>query len=228
MQQQLSTPSGFAAAVQPKNSLFRSAIACFVVAAICLGFNIFQLGSSFAWDFEWMMMHFFDLASDGTRARAAGFRWFVVWAPIVAIPLGIVLLALHFAKRKGSGEAMFNNFQQRGWIGRQVPLNLEIQNGNARVALALMGPADGQPGELEHQAAQYGQWLATLDKKTLKQTAAAAAKAGALGGVSAQEIAPAFTPGTAIVPVDAKAALFAVIPPASGPKGYTVLRIKQA
>lgn len=227
LQQQLSTPSGFAAAVQAKNSLFRGAIICFVVAAAAFAFNMWQLGDAYYWDFQWMMQHYFQLADDGARARAAGMRWFVVWAPIVAVPLGILLLVLHFGKRKGTGEAAFAAFQQRGFVGRQVPLNLSVQNGNSQMPLALMGRADGAPGELEHQAAQYGHWLATLDKKTLKQTSDAARKAGAITGVSAQDIAQAFTPGTVISPLDGKSTLFAVIPPETGTKNYTILRIKQ-
>src|SRR5690606_32918442 len=88
-------------------------------------------------------------------------RFLYVWGPLLLIPLGIVLLILHFAMKGSKGAKLFADFQQRGWVGRQRSLGLSALNGNRPAPLALIGPAAAPDGYVDQPAMQFGSWIAT-------------------------------------------------------------------
>lgn len=230
LQQQLSTPQGFAAAVKKKQPLLSGGLTSLALAAGGVAMNLFQLGSASDWNWRLMFRYFFDAGAiefTGARSgRAEMWHFLYVWGPVVLLPLGIILLILHFARRNNTGAKLFDEYQQRGWIGSQAPLVLSVKEGNNDVSLALIGRADGPVDELQYNATQFNQWASSLDKKALKQTSVAAVKAGVLkGGIPAQEVAPAFPQGT-LVSRQLKTQLVIVIPPAEASKKAVVLELK--
>lgn len=210
--------------------LLTGAVASLVAAAAGVAMNIFQLGSASGWN--WMLIERYFLSPEaityeGSRAgRAEIWRFIYVWGPVVLLPLGIVLLILHFAMKGGKGAKLFADFQQRGWVGRQRSLGLNAQNGNRQTPLVLVGPAAAPDGYVDQPAMQFGSWVATLDKKALKALTATATKAGALQGAPAPAVHENL-PADMIVTAEQKGGeLVVVIPPATGVKGFKVLMLK--
>ncbi|TXK06192.1 hypothetical protein FVP60_04330 [Microbacterium mitrae] len=231
LQNQLSTPAGFAAAVKQPKGLLTGAIASLVVAAAGIGMNLFQLGSASNWN--WMLIERYFLSPDavtfeGRRSAVSEFwRYLYVWAPLVLIPLGIVLLVIYFATKKSAGAKLFAEFQQRGWVGVQRSLGLNAMNGNKPAPLVLIGRADAPAGTVDEQAMHFGGWVASLDKKSLKQLSGQATKAGAIKGVSASAVHANLPADMVVAATQKDGELVVVIPPASGAtKGFKVLPIK--
>lgn len=213
----------------PKGLLV-GALSSLVAAAAFMGMNLFQLGSVSDWDWLYIERYFLTTEavqfSGGRAGRSEMWRFLFVWGPMVLIPLAIVLLILHFAMKGSKGAKLFADFQQRGWVGRQRSLGLSAINGNRPAPLALIGPAAAPDGYVDQPALQFGSWMATLDKKTIKKLSAGATKANAIKGTPAPLVHENL-PGDMIVAAEQKGGeLVAVIPPATGTKGYKVLMIK--
>lgn len=227
--QQLSTSEGFAKAVTPKSALFGGGIALLAFGLFCVGMNLFQLGSASDWDWELIGMFFMDadvLEFSGRRAgRAEMWRWIYVWAPVVLIPLGVILLAVHFSTRSKSGAKLFTDFQERGWVGRQLFTGLKVQNGRAQVDLAFISHPSIPDEQFEAIVGQYAGWVQSLDKKTLKKTATAAVKAGVVQGVSAQALSPELPAEITASIAQGSGEYAVVVPPAQGGK-LRVLPVK--
>lgn len=226
----MSTPEGFAAAVKSKRGLLSGAIISFVAALFCIGINILELGQASDWEWSLIGRFFFDaevIEFSGRKAgRAEMLRYVWVWGPVILIPLGIILLVAHFMTRKNAGAKLFEEYRSRGFVGIQRQSGLVIQSGKTQMKLALIGNAAAPEGYVDNHAAQYGNYLASLDKKTLKQESATAARVGALKGVSAAQVNPNLPADMVIAPVVGKGDLVAVIPPASGVTPVKVLQIK--
>jgi hypothetical protein len=229
VQHRLSTPEGFAAAVRPRRAPFTLGLTSLALGLGGVAMNLFQLGSASDWEWRLIVRHFFDAQAiefSGSRAgRAEVWRFLYVYGPIVLIPLGIILLAVHFATRNSAGAALFADFQSRGWVGKQRYTGLKVKNGNADVDTVFISHPSVPDETLEAIAQQFQGQIAALDKKALKATAAAAVKAGILKGASAAALAPGLPPEITVAPVQGKGEFAAVIPPAPGSTTYRVLPI---
>lgn len=231
IQQQLSTPEGFAKGVSAKRAVFVGAITCAVVALGCIAMNLFQLGSASDWNWNLMFRFFFDadaIEFSGRRSgRAEMWRYIYVWAPVLLVPAAVVLFIVHLTTRNQSAAGLFGDFQARGWVGRQAPVGLKIKNGNAQVDVTFVSHPS-IPDETFFAAVQhYGQYVQGLDKKGLKEVSAHAAKAGVLNGVYAAELLPGAPDGLVAATPKGKGEFVAVIPPAPGANGkMRVLAVK--
>lgn len=230
LQQQLATPEGFAKVVTPKRAAFGVAITSLVLAAAGIVMNLLQLGSASDWDWRLILRFFFDAGAvefTGSRAgRSEVWRFFAVYGPLVLIPLGIILLIVHFATRRSAGSALFADFQARGWVARQLLPGLKVKNGNADVAIAFFSHPSISDAEYEAVVQHYSGFLRTLDKKGLKAVATAAQRAKVLTGVSVAALAPDLPPVLLAAPVQGNGPFAIVVPAADGTK-VTVLPIKQ-
>ncbi len=227
IQHQLSTPEGFAKAVAPKNSAFSGGLTSLIAGFVGLAINFVQIGSAVDWKGWLIARYFFDAgALEFSSGRGQVWHFIYVYAPIVLIPLGVILLIVHFSTRKRNGAALFADYQARGWVGRQRYSGLKVQNGNTAVDVAFVSHPSISDAELDTIAQQYSAYLATLDKKTLKATSAAALKAGALFGTSAANLSPNLPPALIASQVKGKGEFAVVIPPADGAKKFQILPIK--
>lgn len=231
IQQQLTTPEGFAKAVSPKRAAFGAAVVCLVLSVIGLGMNTFQLGSASGWD--WKLVERYFLTADaveftGSRSgRAEFFRFLYVWGPVVLIPIAIILLIVHFATRGKAASALYSDFQSRGWVGRQLFPGLTVKNGNANVVIALVSHPGVPEDEFTAIVQRYAQHLGSLDKKALKAETTAAVKQKVLNGVSASVLSPEIPAAIVATPAQGKGEFVAVVPPdASGRGKFQVLPIK--
>ncbi|GAB3632708.1 hypothetical protein GCM10027421_20610 [Microbacterium shaanxiense] len=231
IQQQLSTPPGFAKAVKSTSSTLVAGLISLAAAVFCLGMNTFQLGSASDWN--WRLIERYFLTADvieftGSRSgRAEIWRFLYVYAPIVLIPLGIILLIVHFSTRSRNGRTLFEDFQSRGWVGRQRYTGMKAQNGRAQVEVVFISHPSIPDETFDATVQQYSAWVASLDKKSLKKTIAAVTKAGALTGLSAAVLSPELPAAITVATVRGSSEFAAVVPPGPDGKGkYRVLEIK--
>lgn len=228
-QQQLSTPEGFASSVKTKSGLLGGAITSLVAGAVGIGMNLFQLGTASDWDWPIMFKYFFQadaIQFEGRRAGRAEFWHFLyVWGPVVLIPLGIILLIMHFVTRNSAGAKLFNDYQARGFLARQRETALTIPNGRNQVPASLYANANAPEGEVNNNAAQFSQWLGSLDKKSLKTASQTAVKAGVGKGVSAAQVNQNL-PADYVFGPKVPSELVVVIPPASAGGTFKFLPLK--
>lgn len=231
VQQQLSTPEGFAKAVSARGATFSIGLTSLGLGLAGWAMNIFQLGSASDWNWSLMFRYFFDAQAiefSGSRAgRAEIWRFLYVYGPIVLIPLGIILLVVHFSTRKTAGASLFADFQSRGWVGKQRYTGLKVKNGNADVDTVFISHPSTPDETFDAIALQYQTHISSLDKKALKATAAAAVKAGILNGTSAAALAQGLPAEITAAPAQGKGEFAVVVPPAPGSSAkYRVLAIK--
>ncbi|HWV47819.1 MAG TPA: hypothetical protein VN035_00050 [Microbacterium sp.] len=233
VQQQLSTPEGFAKAVTPKSGLYAGGLTSLIAGLFGIAMNIFQLGSASDWNWRLIFRYFFDAQAvefTGSRAgRAEIWRFLYVYGPIVLVPLGVILLIVHFSTRRKNGATLFADFQSRGWVGRQRFTGLKVKNGNATLDVVYVSHPSIPDENFDAIVQQHATQIAALDKKSTKAASAAAVKAGILkGGISAAALTPGLPPEIVAAPVQGKGEFVAVVPPAPGTTGkYQVLPIKE-
>lgn len=232
VQQKLSTPEGFAKGVNARRLPFTLGLTSLGLGIAGWAMNLFQLGSASDWDWPIMFRFFFDAQAiefSGSRAgRAEVWRFLYVYGPIVLIPLGIILLIVHFTTRQSAGTALFTDFQSRGWVGRQRFTGLKVKNGNAAVDTVLISHPSMPDENFEAIALQFQTYVSGLDKKALKALSTAATKAGVLTGTSGAAITAGLPPEVTVAPVQGKAEFAVVVPPAPGSSAkYRVLPIKE-
>lgn len=231
VQEQLSTPAGFTTSVKSKSAAFSVGLVSLLVAVGCLAMNTFQLGSASDWN--WRVVERYFLTADvidytGSGAgRAEIWRFLYVYAPIILIPLGIIALIVHFSTRSRNGQALFSEFQSRGWVGRQRYSGMKALNGRAQVDLAFISHPSILDETFDTTVQQYSAWVGSLDKKSMKQAMAAVTRAGAMTGTSARSLSTELPEAITVASVRGKGEFVAVIPPAPGAKGaFKVLEIK--
>lgn len=231
IKQQLSTPEGFAKTVSPRRGLFGFGITSLLLGIGAIGMNIFQLGSASDWDWQLIGMFFFNadaIEFTGYRAgRAEAWRFFYVYGPFLLIPLGLILLGIHFATRNKAGANLFSDFQERGWVGRQLLVGLTVQNGNAQQKVAFISHPSIPEETFFATAQQYNGYVESLDKKAQKALSKQAMKAGVLNGTSASALSPELPAEITVAPVQGKGEYAVVVPAADGAKGkMKVLPVK--
>lgn len=228
VQQQLSTPEGFAKAVDAKRSLFSGGLTSLLLGIAGLVINFIQLGSATDWRLWLVFRHFFDAgALEFESSRGQFWHYIIVYAPIILIPLGIILLIMHVVTRKSAGATLFADFQSRGWVGRQRYTGLQVKNGNQNVDTVLVSHPSIADDQFDQIALQFQTYVSSLDKKALKAFTAAATKAGILTGTTAASLAPGTPAEITAAPAQGKGEFAVVIPPAPGTTGkYRVLPLK--
>lgn len=220
IRQQLSTPQGFAKGVSAKRGVQIGAITCLVVGLGCIAMNLFQLGSASRWNWSLMTRYFFDASAiefSGSRAgRAEMWHFLYVWAPVVLIPVGIVLLVIHLATKSQSAAGLFGQFQERGWVGRQAPVGLAVKNGNAQAEVTFVSHPSIPDDVFQAAVQHYAQYVQTLDKKGVKEVSTAAAKQGVLTGTFAESLLPGAPAGLVAATRQGNGEYVVVVPPAPG------------
>lgn len=228
VQQQLSTPEGFAKAVSARGAAFSAGIASLGLGVVGFVINLVSTGGAVSWHWGLISSYLFrpDLFTY-SNTRGQIWAYIYAWAPLVLIPLGIILLIVHFSTRKTAGASLFADFQSRGWVGKQRYTGLKVKNGNADVDTVFISHPSTPDETFDAIALQYQTHISSLDKKALKATAAAAVKAGILNGTSAAALAQGLPAEITAAPAQGKGEFAVVVPPAPGSSAkYRVLAIK--
>ncbi len=228
VRENLSTPEGFAKAVDARGKAFSVGVASLGLGVAALLINLFQIGSATDWRWNLIFPLFFRAdALEFSSGRGQVWHYVYVYAPLVLIPLGIILLAVHLATRRTAGAALYDDFRSRGWVGRQRYTGLKVKNGNADVDTVLISHPSLPDETFEAIALQFQTSVSALDKKAAKAFGAAAVKAGALTGTSGTAVSPALPPEVTFAPAQGKTEFAVVIPPAPGTTGrYRVRAVK--
>lgn len=222
VQEQLSTPEGFAKAVDAKSTALGAFWVFLTLGLLAVVINIVQLGDASDWDWYMMGRFFMDPEAVEFTGRRAGrselFRYFAVYAPLICFPLAIFFLIRHFATRRKIGANRFESFQQRGYVARQRFTGLRVKNGNATNDIVLLSHPSVPDETFEAAVHQYAGEIAALDKKGLKAATNSATQAGVLAGVSAPRLSPTLPAALTFAPAAGKGEFVVVIPPAPGAK----------
>lgn len=229
VQQKLSTPEGFAKGVSARRLPFTLGLTSLGLGVIGFVINLVTTGGAVDWDWNLIAQLLFrpDLF-EYASTRGQVWSYFYAYGPIVLIPLGIILLIVHFTTRQSAGAALFTDFHSRGWVGRQRFTGLKVKNGNATVDTVLISHPSIPDENFEAIALQFQTYLSGLDKKALKAFSTAATKAGVLTGASGAAITPGLPPEVTVAPVQGKVEFAVVVPPAPGSSAkYRVLPIKE-
>lgn len=228
VQHQLSTPEGFSKAVDAKRTVGSLGWTSLILGIAGLVINFIQLGSATDWRL-WLVFRLFFQADalEFSSSRGQFWHYIYVYAPIVLVPLGIILLIVHFSTRKSAGSSLFADFQSRGWVGKQRYTGLQVKNGNQTVDTVLISHPSIPVETFDAIALQFQTYVSSLDKKALKAFTASATKAGVLTGVPAAAIAPGVPAEVTIAPTQGKSEFAVVVPPVQGTTAkYRVLPIK--
>jgi hypothetical protein len=228
VQHQLSTPEGFAKAVDAKRTVGTLGWTSLVLGAAAFGINLFSTGQAVDWNWNLVGMTLFrpDLF-EYSNGRSQVWSYVYTFAPFILIPLGIILLIVHFSTRKNAGSTLFADFQSRGWVGKQRYTGLQVKNGNQTVDTVLVSHPSIPDEQFDAIALQFQTYVTSLDKKALKAFTASATKAGVLTGIPAAVIAPGVPAEVVIAPTQGKSEFAVVVPPAPGTTAkFKVLPIK--
>lgn len=228
VQQQLSTPEGFSKAVDAKRTVATLGWTSLALGAAAFAFNLFSTGQAVDWNWSLIGMTLFrpDLF-EYSSGRGEAWAYVYAFAPIILVPLGIILLIVHFSTRKNAGSTLFADFQSRGWVGKQRYTGLQVKNGNQTVDTVLVSHPSIPDEQFDAIALQFQTYVTSLDKKALKAFTASASKSGVLTGVPAAVIAPGIPAEVLIAPAQGKNEFAVVVPPAPGASGkFKVLPIK--
>lgn len=231
-QQELSTQEGFANKVSAKSPWFGAGIASILVGLGLFAFNIFQLGSATGIDWDWgligqLLFRADALEFSGRRAgRSEIFRYVAVWGPVILIPLGIILLIVHFVTRSQAAGSLYNDYASRGFVGRQFATSLSVVEGRAQTPVAFIAGQNVSDEQFGQVLQQFDSYVQSLDKKGVKQLQVAATKAGVLTGTSAANVLQGL-PGEIVASKQVgKGTFVAVIPPAAAGGKFKILPIK--
>lgn len=228
VQHQLSTPEGFAKAVDGKRTIASLGWTSLGLGVAAFALNLFSTGQAVDWAWEYIPQLLFrpDLF-EYSSGRSEAWSYVYSFAPLVLVPLAIILLIVHFATRKNAGANLFTDFQSRGWVGKQRYTGLQVKNGNQTVDTVLISHPSIPDESFDAIALQFQTYVTSLDKKALKAFTTSATKAGVLTGIPAAVIAPGIPAEVVIAPTQGKSEFAVVVPPAPGTTGkFKVLPIK--
>ena len=176
VQTDLSTADGFNRRVvvaRPAVSIAKGLVA---LAAIAIVYNVFSTiqtmvkypGSNFLQIF---------LSTNGENAADSVWFTFLVWAPIIVLPLALIFWIYARTTAQRVDHAAYLDYASNGYVVTQRPIGFNAMNGNTAVPLHLLSHPAVAPESYEQAYAAITSYLASLDKKALKKTAASLGKA---------------------------------------------------
>ena len=229
IQNDLSTPEGFASRVKVPNGALIAGLTMLGVGVVFVVWNLIEISYAFGQPYFWQA--FFSTASEGS-GRGQAFIFIRVWGPLVLVPLGIIFTIIGLTTRKNKLSGTYADYQARGFVASQQPAGFALPLGEKGedVQLALLA-APGVTAEQFGAAVNglYGR-VSTLDKKAAKELAKAARGAQINeGGVLVRTLFPEIPGDILLAPQKGTGQIVAVIP---GPSGLgsaksRILEIKQ-
>lgn len=169
LQHELSTPEGFTSRTAHKRGSVGAAWTLLIAGGIGLVWNLINTFMAV----QGTSMRFFGKVFFSAKSSRADFDPIValyVWGPFLAIPLGLILLIFAAATATNAKRALFERFQQRGYIAQQEILGLELKiagQNNTETLTALSSPELGEERFMHEVAALRGM-LDTTPPKELK------------------------------------------------------------
>ena len=213
VQTDLSTADGFARRVvvaRPAVSIAKGLVA---LAAIAIAYNVFSTiqtlikypGANFLQVF---------LSTNGEDTADSVWFTFLVWAPIIVLPLALIFWVYARTTAQRVDHAAYLDFASSGYVVTQRPLGFNAMNGNTAVPLHLLGHPAVTPENFEQAYAAITAYLASLDKKAFKKTAAGLGKA-ASAPLPATQLVATVPPELVLSGPIGKTEWVAVLPPST-------------
>jgi len=111
-------------------------------------------------DFWWV---FFTVRGEGGDFSLL--IWAMVWLPVIAVPVMIILLIVSRMTRGGAIVKVFEKYRQSGFLAELMPTGVPCQLGNSKGTVFLI-PAPSTPPDWTPAAIQHIRVRATTDPKS--------------------------------------------------------------
>jgi len=131
--------------------------------------------------------YFFEMFFEtrGTGGSVDPTLWAMVWLPVIAVPIALILLLVSKSTRGGAVTKVFDQFRQAGFVAELMPTGIPIQMGNQKgMVFLIAGP--GVPEDWATAAIQQLRVKANADPKSretkdFKKQLTSTASVGAAG-----------------------------------------------
>lgn len=232
IQQRLSTHHGFVKAITTKSSLTFWGWTAIIAGVAGIAYNLYFLFSHFGAQFGAVFGNFFAPLSLLKTGSSVGFadyvRYVYVWAPLVLIPLGIVLLLIREFQKRHAGVGHYKAYAHGGWPGRLRYTALHIPNAGPIVPVAFVSHPGVADADFENAVSQFSTKVDAMAESDRKALAQAADKAGVLkGAIPAQTVDADAPNGLIAVANVAPSEWVAVVPPINGHGRTAVLPLRR-
>ncbi len=220
-QQRLSTRRGFSKAATAKSSLPIWGWTSIALGVAGVVYNFYELFRRFGFDLGAVFGNFFSSRQQLEPTSMFGFldvlRFAAIWAPVVLIPLGLILLLVRNLQKRGAGVGHYDAYAHGGWVGRMRYTALHLPHGGTLVPIAFISHPAIDDAAYESAVSAFSTSVDAMteeDRRTLAQTAE---KAGVLkGAIPAELVDPATPAGLVAVAGIAPSEWVAVVPPING------------
>jgi hypothetical protein len=175
LQTELSTADGFARRVVVARTAVSAAKGLLVVAGIALAYNLFSTIKTLA---EYPSADFLGvfLSTEGDNPVSTIWFTFLVWGPIIVLPLALIFYIYARSTAQRVDHAAFLDFSHNGYVITQRPLGFAAMNGNTAVQVQLLSHPSVSDEAYNQAFADISGHLASLDKKARKKTATSLGK----------------------------------------------------
>ena len=175
VQTDLSTADGFNRRVVVARPAISVAKGLIAVAALALAYNLFSTFRTWA-DHPGLDFLRIFLSTEGDNPVSSLWFTLLVWGPIIVLPLALIFYIYARTTAQRVEHAAYLDYASNGYVVSQRPLGFNAMNGNTAVPVQLLGHPSVTPEAFEQSYAAITGYLSSLDKKTLKKTAASLGK----------------------------------------------------
>ena len=207
----LSTADGFNRRVVVARPAISVAKGLIALAALALAYNLFSTFRSWADHPGLDFFRIFLSTGDDDPVSTIWFT-FLIWAPIIVLPLALIFYIYARTTAQRVEHAAYLDYASNGYVVTQRPLGFAAMNGNAAVQVQLLSHPSVTPEAYEQAYSAITAHLASLDKKTLKKTAASLGKV-ASAPLPATQLVPTVPPQLLLSGPIGKTEWVAVLPP---------------
>lgn len=174
---QLSTKEGFTKAVVPASALMTALKVFLVLGLVLLAYNVVSTIQTLSKN-DLPSSYWFDVffSTEGERGGTDPMLVAMVWGPIIAIPIALVLLVLVRLTQGGRDEKAYSGFAQGGYVASALGLPVPFVVGRDQFVPQVIVPAHLGTPEVSRWFDSLTATVQGLDKPGSKQLTKALVK----------------------------------------------------
>ena len=153
----LSTEEGFRRSIRYVGAADTALIIVLTIALLGLFYNIINTVQSLLHNGDALVPNFIAMFFEVHNSKGSVDPWFVatVWAPVIAVPVLIILLVVRRLTRPSSIAKVFDSYRQSGFLAELVQTGIYIRvNNNAQGPVYLIGAPNIAPDWVAAAVAQ--------------------------------------------------------------------------
>lgn len=174
---QLATREGFEKAVVPASGVTKALKGLLILSAVFLAFNIFSTVQSLN-KFKAAAPGFFEVFFSiiGEDGEVNPKLVFMVWGPVVMIPIALILLVVSMTTRNGRYESAFANFSSGGYVAVALGLPIPFLIGRDQFVPQVIVPGPNSTPQVTYWFDGLTAMIQNMDKAGSKQLVKALAR----------------------------------------------------